>query len=55
MKSNGGITNYDSKSWYNPYNLSEKHYSDTIDNIVYNKETMKINIKKKENNRLIFA
>jgi hypothetical protein len=26
----------------------ERHYEDSIDNIIYNKETMKLNIKKKE-------
>ena len=26
----------------------ERHYEDSIDNIIYNKETMKLNIKKKK-------
>ena len=48
MKSQGGIVKSEAKSSYKPYNLSERHYEDSIDNIIYNKETMKLNIKKKK-------
>ena len=39
---------YDSKSSYGPYNLSESQYPDVIENIVYNKNVMSLNIKKKK-------
>jgi len=48
LKSQGGIVKNEAKSSYKPYNLSERHYEDSIDNIIYNKGTMKLNIKKKK-------
>ena len=48
LKSRGGLIKYDSKSSYGPYNLSESQYPDVIENIVYNKNVMSLNIKKKK-------
>ena len=47
-KSRGGLIKYDSKSSYGPYNLSEPRYQDTMENIIYNKKAMELNIKKKK-------
>ena len=46
--SKGGSIKYDSKSSYGPYNLSESKYNDIIENIIYNKKVMEMNIKKKK-------